>query len=510
MKNYKTCISGIIAAAFLSAPHAYADKSDDTVVITFAREITNLDYNHGTRTEFIILGELIDESLVYVDPETLEYVPNLASSFDVVDETTVDFTLRQGVTFHDGSPFTVEDVLYTFNYIVEDEDNFRHAKVSDWFASIEKTGPHSVRFKLKYAYANFFNDLYRVRIRKNGIMGLPGDYDSTAQATSLTGLGHYQVVSFDPGVEVVLKRFDAHFDGPKSKPDIENMVVRSIPDIGTQQAELMSGGVHWMYNVKKDIGEGMARSGRADYLLGPSLRTGFLVLDAGGFSGEDNPLTKVEVRRAMNHAINRQAIVDNLVGGPAQVIHTACNPVVFGCFQDVTKYEYDPEKAKALLTEAGYPNGFDLELWAYRDKEIAQAITADLGKAGINTSLRYGKLAALNKARAAREIRAYFGTWGSSASPDTATIANIHWRSSDAGDRNLSGDPHITELMLGAEQTLDREKREALYQEGLSLIADQAYWVPLHTYSEGVLTSTDLIFEPDHDGFPRLWELKWR
>ncbi len=115
--------------------------------------------------------------------------------------------------------------------------------------------------------------------------------------------------------------------------------------------------------------------------------------------------------------------------------------------QDVTKYDYIPEKAIALLTEAGYSSGFELELWSYRDKEAAQAIVSDLGKVGIKVNLKHGKLAGLNKARKERKIRAYFGTWGSSASPDTATISNIPWRDPSKGDRNLSGAPKVNELM---------------------------------------------------------------
>ena len=150
-------------------------------------------------------------------------------------------------------------------------------------------------------------------------MGTEGNWIDDAQATSNTGLGPYKVKSFEPGVEVVLERNEEYFNGPKGKPAIKNLIIRSIPDMGTQQAELMSGGIHWMYNVKKDIGEAMAKTGKADYQLGPSLRVGFLVLDAGGYSGEGNPITKLEVRRAMNHAINEIALRRILLEAPLKL-----------------------------------------------------------------------------------------------------------------------------------------------------------------------------------------------
>ena len=508
MRILKILILTILLFSF-SPFQAFADKSDDTLVIAFSREITNLDYHYGTKTEYLILGDMIDDSLFYVENENLTYAPSLASDFNVVDDVTLDVNLRQGVKFHDGSEMTSDDVVYTYNFIVTNDKNRRHKKLASWLKSIEKTGKYSVRFNLNSPYANLFNDLYRIKIRKNGIMGTDGNWDDNAQATSLNGLGPYKVISFDPGVEVVLERNESYFGGPKGNPAIKNLIIRSIPDMGTQQAELMSGGIHWMYNVKKDVGEAMAKTGKADYQIGPSLRIGFLVLDAGGYSGEGNPITKLDVRRAMNHAINRESIAKNLIGGPAKAIHTACNPVVFGCFQDVMKYDYNPENAKSLLASAGCQHGFDLDLWSYRDKEAAQAMADDLGKVGININLRHGKLAGLNKARKERQIRAYFGTWGSSASPDTATISNIHWRDPNKGDRNLSGDPKVNELMLGAEQTLDIDERKKLYAEGLKLIAEQAYWVPLWSYSEGVLSSKDINFKQDADGYPRIWNITW-
>ena len=233
----------------------FADKSDDTLVIAFKREITNLDYHYGTKTEYLILADMIDDSLFYVENDNLSYVPSLASDYKVVNDVTLDVNLKKGVKFHDGAEMTADDVVYTYNFIIKNDKNRRHTKLASWLKNIEKIGPYSVRFNLKEPYANLYNDLYRIKIRKNGIMGTEGNWDDNAQANSLIGVGPYKVVSFDPGVEVVLERNEEYFDGPKGKPAIKNMIVRSIPDMGTQQAELMSGGIHWMYNVKKDVGE---------------------------------------------------------------------------------------------------------------------------------------------------------------------------------------------------------------------------------------------------------------
>ena len=310
--------------------------------------------------------------------------------------------------------------------------------------------------------------------------------------------------SFEPGQELVLERFDDYFG---ETPAIGKIVVRNIPDIGTQQAEMMSGGVDWMFNVPLDLAQSLGATPLAEHLSGPDLRIAFVVMDAAGYTDPDGPLTKVKVRQAINHALNKAEMAEFLIGGSAEAIHTACHPAQFGCDQSVQDYPYDPEKAKALLDEAGYPDGFPLELWAYREKPVAEAVAADLEAVGIDVDLRYVKLESLNQARAQQQIPAYIGTWGSGGTADTAAIARIHFADSD---RNLSGDEELQATVLAAEQTNDQAERKQLYHEALSTIADEAYWAPLFTYSANYLVSPDLDFPLDPDGLPRLQNASWK
>jgi peptide/nickel transport system substrate-binding protein len=139
---------------------------------------------------------------------------------------------------------------------------------------------------LKKTYPLALRDMARrIRIRKNGIYGTTGNYNKQAQTTALVGLGPYKVKSFNPGKDVILERFDGYFNGPKGKPAISKIKIRSIPDLGTQQAELMTGNIDWMYNVPMDIARNMGNTGKAVHIEGPSMRIGFLILDAGGYTG---------------------------------------------------------------------------------------------------------------------------------------------------------------------------------------------------------------------------------
>ena len=510
MRSLAAIATLFLASTVTAASPALADKDDDTLRAAFAEEILNLDYNYTTKREYIILSDLIDDTLFNLNPDSNEFEPAVATGYDYVDDTTIDVTLRDGVKFHDGTLLDADDVVYTYNWIIDAKSNSQaKGTIERWLDRVEKLDDLKVRFHMKTPYPLALRDMARrVRLRKENAYVVDGAIDEDATADNLIGVGPYRVVNFEPGQEVMLERFEDYYaDGPKPAA-IKNIEIRNLPDIGTQQAELMSKGIDWMFKVPLDVAQSLGATPSAEHLSGPDLRIGFLVLDAHGYTGPDGPLTKVKVRQALNHAINRPEIASYLIGGSAEPVYTPCHPAQFGCSQDVAKYPYDPEKAKALLAEAGYPDGFPLELWAYRDKAASEAIAADLKAIGVKVDLRYVKLQSLNQARAKQEIPAYFGTWGSGGTADTAAIARIHF--ADTTDRNLSGDEEVAELVLAAEQTMDQAKRKEIYDQALKIIADQAYWVPMFSYSQNYLVNPELNFPLRPDGLPRLYEASWK
>ncbi len=492
---------------------SYAGKKDDTLVVALQRGIRSLDRLYTRRREGLIFAQLTDDGLFYADPKTLRFIPLAAKSHKFLDPKTLDVTVREGVKFHDGSPLNADDVVYTYNWVLNKKSKSRNTKrVRRWLKSVEKVGPMKVRFRLKRPYPLALRDMaISIYLRKKNAYHAGGGKrgNRKAMTNALNGLGPYRVVDFDPGKRIVLERFEGYYrSSPKPFPAIRRIEARTIPDWGTQQAELMSGGVQWMYSVPTDIAENIGKTPLAQHIAGPSLRVGFVILDAIGYTGRNNPLTKLEVRQAMNHAINREAIVRHIVKGSSKVIHSACHPVQFGCAQDVKKYDYNPQKAKALLAKAGYENGFAFELWAYREKSVAEAITADLHKVGIRAKLRYVKLSTLSRARKSREIPAYFATWGSGSTADTAAIATFHF--SPTTNRNLSRDKEVEKYVMAAEGTLDPAKRKEAYARALRLIAERALWIPLYSFTLNYLTSNDLAFEAPKDGLPRLFLARWK
>ncbi|MES1937392.1 ABC transporter substrate-binding protein [Salinisphaera hydrothermalis] len=483
---------------------------DHVLDVAFQSEISNLDHTYTTKRAYIILSQLTDDYLFLVDPKTLDYKPLLAKSYHFENDTTLDVKLRHDVHFHDGSKMTARDVVYTYRFVMDPANGARAQQhIGQWLKSVEQTGPYSVRFHLKYAYPLALRDMaITVPIRKAGSYTVDGKLDKSALATHENGLGPYKVVAFSPGHEVTLQRFDDYYqDSPKGRPAIKTIRIHTITDWGAAQAGVLSGELDWLYNVPSLIARNLAASGYAKREVGSSMRIGFIELDAAGLVAKNDPLTQLKVRRGINYAIDRPAIVKNLVGKGAKIIDAACNPVQFGCAQDVRRYAYDPAKAKRLFAEAGYPHGFKLTLWAYREPYVSQAMAHDLRAAGLDVSLRYVKLPVLNKARSGGRIQAYFGTWGAGGTADVAATLDVMWNMGT--DRNLARDEELARTIAAASRTRDKTVRKRLYRKALRRIAEQAYWVPLYVFPQNYVMSNDLIFPVPRDGLPRLYRARW-
>ncbi|MCP4149701.1 MAG: ABC transporter substrate-binding protein, partial [bacterium] len=233
-------------------------------------------------------------------------------------------------------------------------------RYSSWIDRVETTGHYSVKIILKKplpAASEFLsgaNPIY------------PKEYYSKAGPKGFgvkpVGSGPYKIVEVIPGKKIVMEKNKDYFkDSPKGQPGIGKIVWRTLPEINTQMAELMTGSLDWIYLVPPDQAAKLAEIPALTVTPAETMRIGYLQFDAADRSGKehgmDNPYKKLKVRQAINHAINRDSIAKDLLGGQSRAVYSACFPSQFGCEQDVTKYKYNPEKAKKLLAEAGYPDG---------------------------------------------------------------------------------------------------------------------------------------------------------
>ena len=497
---------GVALALALNAGAANAGPRDDTLRIAWGGELATLDRYYNVLREGILVGRLIWDSLLYKDPKTLEFKPLLAKSFRFVDQTTMEFELRRGIAFHNGEPFNADDVVYTLTYVSNPKNGVLTQRNVKWIKSVEKLGDYTVRLTMKQPTPTALEFL------AGPLLIYPNEYYAKAGPKGMgakpVGTGPYRVVEFKPGQSIRFERNENYFDGsPKGKPKISKIVQRTIPDRNTQITELFSGTVDWIWKVPADQAARIAGRPGIRVVNEQTLRIGYLSFDSSDRTGNKSPVNNPLVRKAIGHAIDRSAIVAKLVGGRSDVIHSACHPQQFGCEQDVAKYEYDPKKAKRLLAQAGYPDGFRIDFHAYRNRPYAEAIMGFLQAVGIRTNLVYLKYAALRDKVYAGQIDFNFMTWGSYSFNDVSAITSHFFKGTrDDYARNAK---LIADLETG-DSSVDRKVRKAAYSRALKAIAANAYWIPLFTYNVNYAFSDKLDFTPTPDEIPRFYAAGWK
>jgi len=489
---------------------AFADKKNDTLNIAFSKELETLDRYFNTAREGIVVSRHVFDNLLYRDPVTYEYKGLVAKSFKWNSTTELEIVLREGITFHNGQKLTADDVVYTLNFAANPDNKVKTQRYSSWIDNVVKTGEYSVKIMLKKPFPAAFEFLSGA----NPIY--PKDYYAEVGTKGFgvkpIGSGPYKIIEVVPGKKIVMVKNEAYFkDSPKGQASISKIIWRTLPEVNTQMAELMTGALDWIYLVPPDQAAKLAKNPNLTVTPAETMRIGYLVFDAADRSGKehgmDNPYVKLQVRQAINHAINRDSIAKNLIGGQSRAVYSACFPSQFGCEQDVKQYDYNPEKAKKLLAEAGYPDGFETTLYGYRNRPFAEAIIGDLAAVGIKANLMIMKYAALREKARAGKAQMQFLTWGSYSINDVSAITS-HFFEFEADD--LSRDPVVKDLLIEADTSIDMDKRKKLYSDALKRIADEAYWCPMFTYVSNNCYSKDLDFTPYPDAVPRFFQAQWK
>jgi peptide/nickel transport system substrate-binding protein len=495
----------VLAVVWLATP-AWAGKKDDVLNIAWEKELETLDLYYQTAREGVILGRHVFDTLTIRDMESGEYKGCLAKSYKWIDNVTIELELREGITFHNGEKFDAEDVVFTLNYMSNPENKVKVLQYVDWIKSAEKLGPFKVKINLKEPQPAALEFL------SGPVMIYPDEYYKKVGMKEFgvapIGTGPYKVVKVTPGKEILMKKNENYFkESPKGQPSIGTIRQRTIPEANTKIAELMTGGLDWIWAIPKDQAEKMAQMPNINVVAAETMRVGFLyfLLDKPEVK---TPFTDIRVRQAVAHAIDREAIVKNLVGGDSKVVNTTCYPKQFGCTEDgVTIYEFNPEKAKKLLAEAGYPNGLDVDLHAYRDRPYAEAVVNYLRNAGIRANLQYMQYSAMREAYRARKVPMAFWTWGSNSVYDISAFVG-NWYEGTGDD--VIQDPQVIEWLKAGDSSVDPKVRKENYTKALQRITAQAYSVPLFTWVTNYAFSKELDFKAWPDELPRFFMSKWK
>lgn len=383
-------------------------------------EVAELDCMNTTAGTDLIACQQIHETLIDFKPGTFELVPQLAESWEANEDSTEwTFKLRQGVTFHDGTPFNAEAVVFNFRRLAEPnfEFGFRDqgktypifpdifgayaGEEGSLWKGIEAVDEYTVKISLtqsvpllpNYLAASYFGIASPEAVRQAGAKyGTP---DAGA-----VGTGPFVFQEWRPGESVTLKRNENYW-GEKAR--MPGVVIRFLADPAQRLTELQAGNVDFTINLAPDARETIENSGDLKLVDLEPFNIAYLSLDM-----TVKPLDDVRVRRAIAHAIDKQAILDAFYGGVGEVATTFLPPGLAEYRPDnIETYDYNPDRARELLAEAGYPDGFNtmvlsdgtevpLELWYMpvsrpyypTPKPIAEAYQAMLADIGINVELK--------------------------------------------------------------------------------------------------------------------------
>src|SRR6195256_264193 len=451
-----TWLRGALLAActiLATATPALAQKSAERLRLTWRDAIPKVDpYYNSQRTGMVVAFQAFD-CLVYRDPVTMEIKPALATSWKQVDATTIDFTLREGVTFQNGDPFSADDVVYTINTVIQDKRVAIPAYYTS-FAGAEKIDDFHVRLKLTgvspavMEYLAMVTPIWPKAYREK--IGVD------AYARAPIGTGPYKITKVDGTTQIDMERYDGHYAGsPKGRPAIRYIKIHEVPDATTELTELLGGKADWIWGYNADQFENIARMPNLEALRFGTMRVHFMTVDAAGRSGADNPLTKLKVRQAVIMAIDRATMAKQLIQGDSKVIDAPCFPSQFGCdVAAAVKYPYDPAKAKQLLAEAGYPNGFDTELVTYAPPAIAATVQNYLKAVGINLRIQQLQIGAAIQLAQSGKAPLYSGSWGSNSMNDISAFMP-NWLGPGLDD--YARDPDVPKLLKKAGGTLEPE-----------------------------------------------------
>jgi peptide/nickel transport system substrate-binding protein len=491
-------------AGMLAASPAQAQKSADTLRIAWRDAVPNVDYYYNSLRTGLIVAHHVWDTLIYRDPETFQLKPQLATSWKYIDDTTLEFELRAGVTFHDGSPMTADDVVYTVTSILNDKQVAVPSNYS-FIAGAEKIDDLHVRIKLKRVFPAaleyismvlpIYPKAYRERVGADGFSKAP------------IGTGPYKITKVDGTTEIDMERNDAYFDGPKGKPPIRKLLIKEVADATGEMTALLGGQADWIWNYSPDQMDNIGRMPTLQTMRNESMRVTYMNMDAAGRTG-DSPLKNQKVRQAIMHAIDRQTMAKQFMPGGSRVLDAPCYPTQFGCDQAIAvKYDYDPAKAKALLAEAGYPNGFDTELVGYLLPQWMGAIQNYLGAVGIRVKITQLQVGAVVQRSTEGKNPLEGGTWGSYSINDVSAFLPYFF---NGGGQDYARDAEVKKYVDEGSNTVDPDKRRAAYSAAIKRITEQAEFMPMFTFVTYYATSKGLNFRTFRDELPRFYLASWK
>lgn len=507
------------AAAEEGAPSG--PREGGVIVVGLQAEPTTLDSQQISDYNSHRAAYGIYDTLLHFEDESTEVEPWLAESYEISDDGLVyTLNLRQDVKFHDGTDFNAEAVKFNLerqidpNHPFHDTGEFAYAEFT-WgmVDSVEVVDDYTVRITLKEPFAPFENHL----AMHPAAMVSPAAVEQYGRdfSNNPVGTGPFRFVSWTPGVEVVLEKNTDYWG---QVPYLDQVIFRPIIEDQSRLTELEAGGVDFIVNVPPDDLARLQADARFTVVEQPGMHTWWVA-----FNQSRPPFNDTRVRQAVNHAVNKQAIVDNILKETGTLAISPLPPVVWSYTDDIQTYDYDPDRARELLAEAGYPDGFTCNFWIpesgsgmQQPVAMGTAIQADLRAVGIDCQIQtfeWGTyLDRVITPPEEAEFDMFQMSWiGDNGDPDNhlyILLSSEQWP--PAGyNMGFYKNEEVDRLLREARTTLDRDRRTELYQEAQKLIAQDPPWLIIDHETQIVVMKNTIKNFKLHPTGPFRFENVW-
>ena len=467
-------------------------ESTEEKVLIFGRggDSVSLDPIAVTDGESFKVTKNIFDTLVNFGEQDTEIEGALASDWEAAEDgLSYTFQLEEGVTFHDGTDFNAEAVVANFDrWAAGDADQFPYyGSMFGGFGddeghvieSVEATGDYEVTFTLKRPMAPFLKNL---AMSPFGIAS-PTAFEESGDTfgDNPVGTGPFKFVEWKRNDTIRIEKNEDYW--VEGEPKLDEVVFRAIPDNSGRLNALLAGEIDLADGINPSDAATIEGDENLQLFERPSMNVGYL-----GLTNTREPFDDPLVRQAMNHAIDRQAIVDAFFEGRGEVAKNPMPPVISGYNDDIEGYEYDPEKAKELLEEAGLGDGFEMELWAMPvprpympdGQKVAEAIQSDLAEVGITAEIVSYEWATYLEKAANGEADAFLLGWtGDNGDADNFLYVLLDQDNIGSNNYTYYENQELHDILIEAQTEVDEDARNELYMQAQEIIHEDAPWVPL-------------------------------
>lgn len=488
---------GLAALGMASAP-ASAQKAKDTLRAAFQNPIETIDLYLEPGPENALLTRTIFDGMVFFDERQNNFKPLLAKAWSQPSPLVYEFDLRDDVKWHDGQAFDADDVVHTINWLIDPKSKYRNPADFNWIQSIEKLSAHKVRIIAREPFAPaLVRAAYSLLIYPEHVHAKLADKSDFGRAP--VGTGHYRLTQVDKNKGIQAQRVDAFAHGGdyKVKSNIARWSIVPVPDLATLQAQLLVGNI--------DVGRGIDRAQAqevAQQIKGAitgvyGLNYTYALFDAKGRSGVE-ALKDARVRKAIVMAINRKelmALAGSDASGP--LLGGLCFKSQQGCGYTAEQPAHDLAAAKKLMAEAGYANGFDLEVTTYAGPtaEFGKAVAGQLRAIGIRSNVDIRTLATARKKISEGKIQLLVGGWSQGGLPDPQGTVRL-FTSAPGDSDDYFGDDLLTKLGGEVNSILDDKERRSQVARIFDRMTEQTYVVPLVQTPQTFVHSSEVTLNP--------------